>query len=60
MTALIPFTCIASPTNAAFSGCTAHVWSCNPQASLSYTASKTGSFFLTFTDHSRFPMLKDI
>jgi iron complex outermembrane receptor protein len=59
-TALLPFTCIASPSNTSYSGCTAHVWSYNPQASISYAATKTGSFFLTFSDHSRFPMLKDI
>ena len=32
MTALVPFTCLASPNNTSFSGCTAHVWNYNPQA----------------------------
>ncbi len=60
MTALLPFTCIASPANTAFSGCTAHVWNYNPQAALSYQASASGNLFFTFADRARFPMLKDI
>jgi iron complex outermembrane receptor protein len=60
MTALVPFTCIASPTNTSFSGCTAHVWNYNPQAAVSYAVAKSGSFFTTFADRARFPMLKDI
>jgi iron complex outermembrane receptor protein len=59
LTGLVPFTCIASPQNTSFSGCTAHVWNFNPQASISYAAGG-GSFFLTFADRGRFPMLKDI
>src|SRR5262249_25415015 len=54
-----PFTCIASPANASFSGCTAHVWNFNPQASIAYTVGG-GNLFLTFADRGRFPMLKDI
>ena len=60
LTGLVPFTCIASPTNTSFAGCTAHVWNFNPQASVSYTAGKAGNLFLTFADRGRFPMLKDI
>ncbi len=60
LTALLPFTCIASPTNTSFSGCTAHVWNYNPQFSVSYAPRFGGDFFLTFADHGRFPMLKDI
>lgn len=60
MTALLPFTCIASPNNTSFSGCTAHVWNFNPQTAVSYTVSKTGTLFMTFADRGRFPMLKDI
>jgi len=60
MTALLPFTCIASPTNTAFSGCTAHVWNFNPQFAVSYAVSQSGSLFVTFADRGRFPMLKDI
>lgn len=59
-TGLLPFTCIASPHNTSFSGCTAHVWNFNPQASLSYTVGSAGNLFLTFADRGRFPMLKDI
>ena len=60
MTSLLPFTCIANPTNTAFSGCTAHVWNNNPQASVSYQVTDSGNLFLTFADRGRFPMLKDI
>ena len=60
MTALLPFTCIASPTNTAFSGCTAHVWNNNPQAAVSYQVAESGNLFMTFADRGRFPMLKDI
>lgn len=60
MTGLLPFTCIASPTNTLYSGCTAHVWNYNPQASLSYQVTPSGNLFMTFADRGRFPMLKDI
>jgi iron complex outermembrane recepter protein len=60
MTALLPFTCIASPDNTAFSGCTAHVWNYNPQVAVNYDIEKSGSIFFTFAHRSRFPMLKDI
>jgi iron complex outermembrane receptor protein len=58
-TALVPFTCVASPKNTSFAGCTAHVWNFNPQASLAYTLA-SNTFFVTFADRGRFPMLKDI
>jgi iron complex outermembrane recepter protein len=60
MTALLPFTCTADPTNTSFSGCTAHTWLYNPQAAVSYEVTKSGTFFTTFADRGRFPMLKDI
>ena len=60
MTALLPFTCVASPNNTSFSGCTAHVWNYNPQTAVSYAVTKTGTLFMTFADRGRFPMLKDI
>jgi iron complex outermembrane receptor protein len=59
-TGLLPFTCIASPDNTSFSGCTAHVWNYNPQAAVSYATGKSGNLFATFADRGRFPMLKDI
>jgi len=59
-TALLPFTCIASPTNTSFSGCTAHTWNYNPQVAISYATTKSSHVFLTFADRGRFPMLKDI
>ena len=60
MTALLSFTCAASPQNSSFSGCTAHVWNYNPQFTVNYDIGKSGSLFLTFADRGRFPMLKDI
>src|SRR5262249_38301591 len=60
LTALLPFTCAASPTNTSFSGCTLHTWNYNPQASLSYLVGESGNLFATFADRGRFPMLKDI
>jgi len=60
MTGLLPFTCLASPQNISFSGCTAHVWNFNPQAAVSYRVGESGNFFATFADRGRFPMLKDI
>lgn len=59
-TGLVPFTCIANPTNTSFSGCTAHVWNYNPQVAASYVVGKSGHLFATFSDRARFPMLKDI
>jgi iron complex outermembrane receptor protein len=60
MTALLPFTCLASPQNTSFSGCTAHVWNFNPQVAISYRIGESGTLFATFADRGRFPMLKDI
>ncbi|MBV8820559.1 MAG: TonB-dependent receptor, partial [Acidobacteriaceae bacterium] len=60
MTALLPFTCLASPQNNSYSGCTAHVWNFNPQAAVSYRVGESGNLFVTFADRGRFPMLKDI
>jgi iron complex outermembrane receptor protein len=60
LTGLVPFTCLASPSNTSFAGCTAHVWNFNPQASASYALGKSGNLFATVADRGRFPMLKDI
>ncbi|HLI84910.1 MAG TPA: TonB-dependent receptor [Bryobacteraceae bacterium] len=60
MTGLLPFTCLESPKNTSFSGCTAHVWNLNPQVAVSYRVGESGTFFATFADRGRFPMLKDI
>jgi iron complex outermembrane receptor protein len=60
MTGLLPFTCLASPQNTSFSGCTAHVWNFNPQVAVAYRVGESGNFFATFADRGRFPMLKDI
>src|SRR5262249_46052574 len=50
LTALLPFTCVAAPTNTSFSGCTLHTWNYNPQASLSYQVGGSGNVFATFAD----------
>ena len=60
LTGLLPFTCLASPSNSSFAGCTAHVWNFNPQASASYALGKSGDLFATVADRGRFPMLKDV
>jgi iron complex outermembrane receptor protein len=58
-TALIAVKCESSPGNTLFSGCTAHVWNYNPQASLSYTLSSKDTLFFTVSDRGRFPLLKE-
>ncbi len=59
LTALLPVTCLSSLTNSEFSGCTAHVWTYNPQTSIAYSFGESNSVFVTFADRSRFPLLKD-
>jgi iron complex outermembrane recepter protein len=59
LTGVQPVTCVASPDNTSFSGCTAHVWNYNPQASISYTLTRNDAFFVTFADRGRFPILKE-
>jgi iron complex outermembrane recepter protein len=56
---IIPFECDASKAGASLSSCLVHVWDYNPLASLSFSASKSGSVFLTFAQKSHFPTLKD-
>ncbi len=58
-TQLIPLTCIESPENESFSGCAAHVWTYNPQASASYNLTKSDTVFAIFSDRARFPLLKE-
>lgn len=58
-TALTAVTCTAAPKNSAYSGCTANDWNYNPQVSVSYNATRNDTFFVTFADRGRFPMLKD-
>lgn len=58
-TALTPVTCTADPKNTSFTRCTAHVWTYNPQVSVSYALSDNDTVYLTFADRGRFPMLKD-
>ena len=58
-TALMWITCPSAPNNNSASGCTAHIWNYNPQASVSYSVTNADTFFLTFADRGRFPLLKD-
>jgi iron complex outermembrane recepter protein len=58
-TALLPVTCVSSPKNDSFSGCTAHSWNANPQASLSYNLARSDTLYVTFADRGRFPYLKE-
>ena len=57
-TLLLPYQCISDPTNASYSGCTAHFWNVNPQASLTYAIGASDFVFVTFADRGRFPTLK--
>jgi iron complex outermembrane receptor protein len=57
-TELLPYECASAPANTSFSGCTAHFWNVNPQASLTYTASASDIVFVTYEDRGRFPTLK--
>lgn len=58
-TALVPVVCADNPTNTSFSGCTAHVWNYNPQASLSFKPTSMDTLYVTFADRGRFPLLKE-
>ena len=55
---LLPYQCAADPTNTSYSGCTAHFWNFNPQASVTYSISPTDVAFVTYEDRGRFPTLK--
>jgi len=57
-TLLLAYECASDPTNTSFSGCTAHFWTFNPQASATYTLSPSDLVFVTFEDRGRFPTLK--
>jgi iron complex outermembrane recepter protein len=51
--------CSALPTNTSFSGCMAHGWNFNPQASASLNITNSDTVFFIFSDRGRFPMLKE-
>jgi iron complex outermembrane receptor protein len=57
-TLLLPYQCLSAPTNTAYTGCTAHFWNFNPQASATYALSATDVLFVTYEDRGRFPTLK--
>lgn len=57
-TLILPYQCKADPSNDSYSGCTAHFWNYNPQASATYTISASDVVFVTVEDRGRFPTLK--
>jgi iron complex outermembrane receptor protein len=57
-TELLVYPCTGNLHNTSTSGCTAHVWNYNPQASLTYTATPSDILFVTYEDRGRFPTLK--
>jgi iron complex outermembrane receptor protein len=57
-TELIAYQCSSDSTNTSYSGCTAHFWNYNPQASLTYTVTPSNIVFVTYEDRGRFPTLK--
>jgi len=57
-TLLLPYQCTSDETNTSYSGCTAHFWNFNPQASVTYTVSPSDIVFATYEDRGRFPTLK--
>lgn len=58
-TALLWIQCAGSPSNNMPDGCAARIWNYNPQASFSFYATRSDSFYLTFADRGRFPLLKE-
>ncbi len=58
-TELIAYQCAGDPTNTSYSGCTAHFWNYNPQASFTYTATPLDILFVTYEDRGAFPTLKE-
>ncbi|MBN2321459.1 MAG: TonB-dependent receptor [Acidobacteria bacterium] len=57
--ALTPLTCFSDPDNSSFSGCTPHIWTYNPQASIAYSFTDRDTLFVTFSDRGRFPLLME-
>ncbi len=58
-TGLLPITCPADPNNQSFSGYMINTWNYNPQASLSFLTTRLDTFYVTFSDRGRFPLLKE-
>jgi iron complex outermembrane receptor protein len=56
---LLPITCPSDPDNTSFSGCMLNASTYNPQASLSFFATPLDTFYVTFADRGRFPLLKE-
>ncbi len=56
---VIPFTCHLYPNGATFSDCTAYFWAMNPAVAASYTLTTSDSLYATFSDKSRFAMIKE-
>jgi iron complex outermembrane recepter protein len=58
-TGLVPITCDTNLTNNSFRGCLPHVWTFNPQVSVSYSFTRRDTLFATFADRGRFPLLSE-
>jgi iron complex outermembrane recepter protein len=56
---MIPLTCLSDPDNDSFSGCTPNKWTWSPQISASYSLMERGTFFITFADRGRFPLMME-
>jgi iron complex outermembrane receptor protein len=57
---IIPIQCLSDPNNTSLSGCTPHIWTYNPQASVSYSFTNQDTLFVTFADRGRFPIMKEM
>jgi iron complex outermembrane receptor protein len=53
-----PLTC-NGVTGTSYTACTPHLWTYNPQASVSYSLGSSGKLFAAFARKSRFPLIKE-
>jgi iron complex outermembrane receptor protein len=53
-----PLTC-NGVTGTSYTACTPHIWTYNPQASVSYSLGSSGKLFAAFARKSRFPLIKE-
>ncbi len=57
--ALVPLRCLSNPGNDSYKGCTPHVWTLNPQVSLSYSLTDVSTVFVMFSDRGRFATMME-
>lgn len=60
-THVVPFQVagICGAASGEFDSCTAHAWTYNPVAALTFASERTGMLFITVAHKSRFPTIKD-